>query len=232
MLTEVLNEIYIYLYYRCPSRIKQFFFKSHYLPISIPYATHVPVIIGLARLIKVTKVLELGSGLYSTGTYLNKTAFPDLVELYSTENDEGWAKKIGELFSDTRLKYTVIHGDFSEFLDKIDLELFDLIFIDDSSDANSRSQTIDTICKRVPKNSILVIHDFDVPQYRNMSTSIKRRFSYNLMYPNTGVLWNNSAIKFSKLVQLYNLIKENKQKIPLDDVVSWSYLFDSNLENK
>src|ERR1044071_885749 len=42
------------------------------------YATHIPILIGLARLREIRRVLEFGCGRYSTLTFLKASAFPHL----------------------------------------------------------------------------------------------------------------------------------------------------------
>ena len=58
------------------------------------YATHIPILIGLARLREVRSVLEFGCGHFSTLTFLNRSAFPHLESLLSIENDDSWAATI------------------------------------------------------------------------------------------------------------------------------------------
>jgi predicted O-methyltransferase YrrM len=66
------------------------------------YATHVPILIGLARMREIKNVLEFGCGHYSTLTFLNRAAFPHLVKLHSIENDSSWSETIRELPGTTR----------------------------------------------------------------------------------------------------------------------------------
>src|SRR5262245_54771374 len=95
------------------------------------YATHIPILIGLARLREIRSVLEFGCGHYSTLTFLNRFAFPDLERLHSIENDDAWALAIQEAAkNDPRWSLEVVNGEISDAIP--DLESFDLILIDDS----------------------------------------------------------------------------------------------------
>src|SRR5439155_25567212 len=44
------------------------------------YATHLPILVGLSQSLKVKRVLELGSGMYSTLTFLDSNLFPELTK--------------------------------------------------------------------------------------------------------------------------------------------------------
>ena len=96
------------------------------------YATHVPILIGLARMREIRNVLEFGCGNYSTLTFLNRTAFPHLAELHSIENDSEWSDTMREAArNDDRWTLQVVDGDVANAVSDLDLERFDLILIDD-----------------------------------------------------------------------------------------------------
>jgi hypothetical protein len=59
-----------------------------------PYATHLPILKMLAEHYPLRHVLELGSGLHSTGAFLDRRLFPDLAHLDSAETDQEWAGKV------------------------------------------------------------------------------------------------------------------------------------------
>src|SRR6185295_18218708 len=97
------------------------------------YATHIPILIGLARSREVRNVLEFGCGRYSTLTFLNASAFPHLERLNSIENDDSWAATIQEVAKgDDRWTLHIVNSEISESVRDLDLESFDLILIDDS----------------------------------------------------------------------------------------------------
>src|ERR1051326_6007095 len=73
------------------SRLRKYFAPPRALN---DYATHIPMLIGLARLREMRSVFEFGCGKYSTLTFLNRSAFPHLERLCSIENDESWAATI------------------------------------------------------------------------------------------------------------------------------------------
>src|ERR1044072_7607495 len=92
------------------------------------YATHLPVLIGLAGIRPLRRVLEFGCGHYSTKTFLQRSVFPDLEELHSVENDPAWAETVREVIKhDPRSSVTTVSGAMCEVVEKFDLEAFDLI---------------------------------------------------------------------------------------------------------
>src|SRR5215211_1810321 len=87
------------------------------------YATHIPILIGLARLREIRNVLEFGCGNYSTLTFLNRSAFPHLERLHSVENDDVWAATIQDTaHNDNRWTLRLVNAEMSEAVS--DLEAF------------------------------------------------------------------------------------------------------------
>ena len=66
--------------------------------------TYVPIIMYLEENYKIKKVLETGSGLYSTSVFLDKKYFQNLQKLVSYENDINWFKNLKKILSN-RWKY-------------------------------------------------------------------------------------------------------------------------------
>ena len=221
--------MYFYIYYKCPSKIKQKLFLDHFQTNIDPFSSHLPILIGLGKCIRVSRVLELGSGLYSSTTFLNKLAFPELTMLHSIENNIEWAEIISKKITDDRFRYSIVNGKISDFVRDEDLSMYDVVFIDDSDNLIDRSETIKTVCSLLAPNNIIIIHDYENRTYQVNSDKVKHKFSYNFIYPNTGVLWNDRTIDIHKLAKLYHLIKEKKNYIPFEDVNEWSNYYQSNL---
>jgi len=154
------------------------------------YATHVPILIGLARLREIKSVLEFGCGYYSTLTFLNRAAFPHLERLQSVENDASWAETIHEAAkSDERWTLKLVRREIAEAVP--DLEAFDLVLIDDSKTSAQRSATIRAVAGKQPQRPWIVIHDFEVEEYRRAAAGFKQRHTFKAFNPETGVLCNN-----------------------------------------
>ena len=187
-----------------------------------PYATHVPVLIGLASLLNVRRVVEYGSGEYSTLTFLNRSAFPGLVELRSLENDAEWfakiARRVGE---DPRVEMIHVDGLMSLVAPDVDMSGCDLVFLDDSTNVDERASTIRAVAAKRLDSTVTIIHDYEMLEYRRAAGAFKNRFNFNSLNPNTGIVWNNAPIDVHKLRSLNKLIKQHSGCLHPSDVNGW-----------
>jgi hypothetical protein len=184
------------------------------------YATHVPVLIGLAAMRRIERVLEFGCGNYSTKTFLNRTAFPDLRELQSVENDRAWAETMhAAVKNDDRFKLQLVSGAVSEVVPSFKLETFDLVLVDDSSSAEQRAATIRALYALHPSNPWLLIHDYEVPDYQRAASGFKHRFAFKSYNPHTGLVFNCTSHHDFKVLD--KLIKTNSARLEPDDVAGW-----------
>lgn len=195
-----------------------------------PYATHIPVLIGLARLISIRRVLELGCGDYSTRTFLNETAFPELSLLHSIENDREWAERTSSSIEKTsRFQLTPVETQMSLYIPSIRDWNYELIFIDDSLTAAERAETIQQVAQHCHANNIIVIHDFDVLDYRHASRHWPHRFTFTGIMPHVGIAWDEADLDREHLRRLDRLIADHASTIDPDDIDSWINIFNKNL---
>jgi len=184
------------------------------------YATHLPVLIGLAAMRPIERVLEFGCGHFSTKTFLKRLAFPDLKELHSVENDKHWAETIRETVKDdARSVVTVVDGAIGDAVRKFDLEMFDLILVDDSTSAEARAATIRALATLTPANPWLVIHDYEVEEYQRAASALKQRFTFKAYNPHTGLLSNGEFT--NALRTLDRRLKDNSSRLRPDNVDGW-----------
>jgi hypothetical protein len=189
------------------------------------YATHVPVLIGVAGLRKVERVLELGCGNYSTKTFLNRAAFPHLKELQSIENDPAWGQTIRDAVKhDSRCRVNIVDRAMADAVSKFDLEQFDLIFVDDSTSAEQRSATITALSALHPQNPWLLIHDYEVPDYQRAAAGFKNKFVFKAYNPETGLVFNLRNEGQTDLRELEQRLKENCSQLEPDDIDSWLHV--------
>jgi hypothetical protein len=187
------------------------------------YATHVPILIGLARLREIKSVLEFGCGYYSTLTFLNRAAFPHLERLQSVENDASWAETIHEAAkSDERWTLKLIRREIAEAVP--DLEAFDLILIDDSKTSAQRSATIRAVAGKQPQRPWVVIHDFEIEDYRRAAAGFKQRHIFKAFNPETGVLSNRPA----QWKSLDRTIRSNKM-LDADQTARWIRILSASI---
>lgn len=182
------------------------------------YATHVPILIGLARLREIRSVLEFGCGYYSTLTFLNRSAFPHLERLHSIENDVSWAETINEVAkNDARWTLRLVTTDIADSVRDLELESFDLIFIDDSKTSEQRASTIRAVGEKRLRHPWIVVHDFEVDEYRRAAAAFKHRHRFRAYNPETGLVCNQP----NQLKSLDRAIKANARTIKADEVQQW-----------
>ena len=189
------------------------------------YATHIPVLIGLARLRNITRVLEFGCGYYSTLTFLNRAAFANLVHLQSVENDAAWAESIyAKAKGDERWALKLVQGDTAAAVSELDLEAFDLILIDDSKTSTERAATIRAVANKRPLRPWIAIHDFEVAEYRQAAARFANVHRFREFNPETGLVCNH-ATSSSQLKSLNRTLKVHSKILQPDDVEGWAIAF-------
>ena len=183
------------------------------------YATHVPILIGLARAREVRRVLEFGCGHYSTLTFLNPTAFPQLAQLHSIENDAAWCETINERAStDERWTLQLVKGEIAESVSKLDLESFDLILIDDSKTSALRAATIRAVAHQQPQHPWTVIHDFEVDEYQQAASAFRHRHRFKAYNPETGLVANRAVD--TRVLRKH--IKDKAKSLAPEDISAWT----------
>lgn len=189
------------------------------------YATHLPILVGLAHAFTIENALELGCGDFSTLTFLKKDVFQHLRQLISCENDHLWLERISNKVDDPRFTTRLVTSSIATAVARIDLEDFDLVFVDDSSCAEERQQTLRQIQQKQPKRPLVVIHDFEVNEYRLATESFQHRHIFKTFTPQTGVVWNGSDGVKPALRNIDRLIKRFKSSYEPDDVSGWKTAF-------
>jgi hypothetical protein len=185
-----------------------------------PVATHLPVLVALARIRKIRRVLEFGSGRYSTLAFLDRTAFPDLEALQSYENNAEWHAKITTMAGgDSRLNLIYVNSPVHEVVHLEPLRTYDLIFIDDSRSVRQRSATIRAVTAGKPP--LAVVHDFQTFAYRRAVHGFNQVFRFNALLPNTGIAWNDDSLTVEQLRVVKTLINQNRQ-LPPQDLHRWA----------
>lgn len=177
------------------------------------HASHIPILVGIGKKFQIRRVLELGSGNYSTNLFLNRNVFPDLVELVSIERDLEWSRRVQDL-NDTRVILNPDH--------LLEPSRFDLIFID-SSHTSHRIAALKEYAAKPDITGLIVIHDSENPYYRNPFSLFPNWFDIDAYEPSTAVLWHNHASPEA----IRNTLQEISEIVvkfvshPPDDVSAW-----------
>ena len=190
-----------------------------------PYATHLPILVGIGGLFLVRRVLELGCGEHSTLAFLDRSIFPHLTALHSWENNMEWLKRVERLAGgDPRLRLTYVDSQMSAACTGIDLTDYDLIFIDDSVRAVDRAATIREVACRSGPFSLVIIHDYENPVYNAAAEPFPAQYSFTAFNPQTGVLWRRAPIHRRSLRALDRLIRQYARQIKPEDVAAWTQI--------
>ena len=194
------------------------------------YATHLPILVGMAQCFKIEKVLELGCGDFSSRTFLNTKIFPAVSVLKSLETDQGWLRKVSiDLKDDARFEPHYIPTQMAQGVERLDFNGFDLVFVDDSTSAEERAQTIRIISQKQPMIPFIVIHDFEVSNYRDAAKSFKYRYTFRSFTPQTGVVWNEGSHELGTLKKIDRTIKTFCRQYEPDDIESWKAAFEKGI---
>jgi predicted O-methyltransferase YrrM len=143
--------------------------------------SHLRILNIVCQSINSLSVLETGSGENSTLFFLN-----NVESLVSLETNYDYYKYM-QTISNQYDKHTLIFAkDMLTELKNLNLDIYDLIFIDDSINAEDRSKTIEYVCKNA-NNGIIVIHDVNNRNYRRAVGKRKLQI-FKDNYPWTGVI--------------------------------------------
>ncbi len=160
------------------------------------YSTHLPVLRALAKAMPVRRVMEFGSGYYSTCEFLNRAAFPLLETLVSVETDPRWVAEMRGSISDSRwlLLHTAPVEALIPGMDDYDLILVDdgVVDIDDGEQGYSsqRAATIRALASAQPM-AVIAIHDYERTAYQRAG-AFEHMHIYAEQSPWTAVCWRDS----------------------------------------
>ena len=99
----------------------------------------------------------------------------------------------------------------------LDLESFDLILIDDSKTSVQRAATIRAVVRKQPQHPWIVIHDFEVEDYRKAARDFKHCHRFRGYNPETGVVGNRHA-EWNTIDQI---IRSKAKVFEPDAVTQW-----------
>lgn len=178
--------------------------------------SHLPVLEGLAGMLKVEKVLELGPGRLSTPLFLNRDIFKDLILLESYENNPDYAMEIkkelgwkdGILDHRWQIHFPISgHNTVKQLVNEVDLHFFDLCLIDDSQTIEERARTIEIITSKPAFNTMTVIHDFEHKEYQEAVNTKNKVFGINDILPYTALVWEGEFWTWEKCDELLQRVR-------------------------
>ena len=187
----------------------------------VPYATHLPVLLGLGHLLHLRRIVEFGCGDFSTVAFLDRAAFPEVVSLASYENHLEWhARVAAKVAGDPRVTLSAVHGLMHPVVASAPVVDADLVFIDDSFSLEERAATIRDVARR-PGRAAVVIHDFEQRDYQEAAAAMPHRFRFTAFNPNTGVAWDGAPLHERQLRRLNRLLAKHAARVRPDDIGAW-----------
>lgn len=188
---------------------------SRLVPVSSDaYATHLPILIGVAALLTPRRILELGSGRFSTVAFCDPELFPTVEHVHTMEDDANWAELVKAMPIDRdRISFELvpsIRGRLSE----IDLEPYDLIFVDNAMSVTERAATLRVVLALAPANAVVVVHDFEWRAYRAEVAATWREYTFAVWRPLSGVIWKGDQLTKSALGALEKIMRKNREESP------------------
>jgi hypothetical protein len=194
------------------------------------YATHLPLLLGLARILKIHRVLEFGSGIHSTLTFLDRSAYPDLQAIVSWETDPDWQARVEDAARhDARLKLCLRPEPLELTGEELRLLNPDLVLVDNSTTIAGREATIAQLARLAPALPPVVIHDFEVAPYRRAARGFPHRFECSAFCPSTGVVWGDGRLSRTALQWLSRVIREHRQTVDPADVKAWTAILNRHV---
>jgi len=194
---------------------------------AIDYATHVPILVGLGCSLRIARILEFGAGLYSTLTFLNRSAFPGVTSVSTIESDSDWVSRVyAAAKDDPRLRIRHVPEPIERILPELDLADYDLILVDSSTEAERRAALIRQLANQSTGTGLVVIHDFEIDLYRRAAKGFLNRIEYSAFNPCTGVLWRASWDGEKKVLKdLRGIVCRHAKALAPHDVESWAAVF-------
>ena len=152
--------------------------------------------------------------------------------LHSYETDNGWATTMKEVIDgDSRASLNVVDGYMASVLERVNPDEYDLIFVDDSNNASERVRTIKALAESRAVSPLIVIHDFEVPDYINVARQFRYRYSFKAFNPETGVVWQNGFEMRQTLKTMDEVVKRHAQRLEPDDVDGWHDVFSKETQS-
>jgi hypothetical protein len=189
------------------------------------YSTHLPILCALGANSQSKRVIEYGSGLISTPTFLNRSAFPRLESLLSFENDSSWYAAVVESIGyDARLELRLAEGPMKDAVAASDLVGSRLVFVDDSGEIG-RAETIIAIAASRPIGIPIVIHDIEQWRLFQAAKRFDHMFRFDALSPQTGVAWNGHWDLAELLPRMNRRIQRHSEKISARSVEEWASIF-------
>ncbi len=191
-----------------------------------PFATHMPVLVGVAAACLPERLVEFGSGNFSTLAFLDEAVFPSLLRIESYENDLYWMQQTeAKLAGNPRVAYRFFEGRMRDAVHGADPAAADLIFIDDSMSGWERAHTVREVARNCGERPITIVHDYELPAVRLACRRFEHRFAFTTFTPQTCAVWNGNPHRRALLERIAQSLEENASRLSVTDARGWAKVF-------
>lgn len=195
-----------------------------------PYATHAPILVGVAAALKPESIIEFGAGAFSTVSFLDEAAFPSIRRVDSYENNREWFDQLRQrLPSRGRLNLRFVEGEMYQAVLAANPIAADIIFIDDSPTARARVPTVEEVARTCGMKPIVVLHDNDLWRLRFATRKFGHRVSVNTFNPQCSIMWHGHPERVTVLQRVRDVIHQHAGNIPVTDIREWAKVFSQEL---
>lgn len=195
-----------------------------------PHATHIPVLVGVAAAFLPERVVEFGSGDFSTLALLDKMVFPSVLSVESYENDAYWMQKMtARVAGNQRVKLRYFEGRMREAVRGADLAVADLVFIDDSLTGWERARTIKEVAKICGERPIMLVHDYELPGIRMACRRFEHRVAFTRFTPQSCAVWNGNPHRSALMARVERKLEASAHSLGITDASAWAKAFAESL---
>jgi hypothetical protein len=195
-----------------------------------PYATHVPILVGVAAAFRPESLIEFGAGTFSTLSFVDDVAFPSLQRVESYENNRNWFEQVREKIpSNSRIHLQFVEGDMYRAVRNANTFGAAMIFIDDSPTAKERASTVDEVARQCGTRPVVVLHDYDLWRLRLATRKFENRISFDAFNPQSCVMWHGHPERRPALENVKRIIHRHATVVPLTDIRAWTKIFSIEL---
>ncbi len=191
-----------------------------------PFATHIPVLVGVAAACLPQRLVEFGSGNFSTLAFLDETVFPSLRCVESYENNLYWMQQMeAKLAGNPRVACRFFEGRMRGAVSTANLAAADLIFMDDSPSGWERSHTLIEVARKCGERPITIVHDYELPTIRLACRMFEHRSAFTTFTPQCCAVWNGNPHRKALLESVAHRLDENASRLSVTDARGWAKVF-------
>ena len=192
----------------------------------MPFATHLPVLVAVASVCLPQRLIEFGSGNFSTPAFLDQAVFPSVRCIESYENDANWMQQVEmRLAGNPRVSLRFFEGRMRDAVSSTNLAAADLIFIDDSVSGRERAHTVREVARTCGERPITIVHDYELPAIRFACREFEHRFAFPQFTPQCCAAWNGDRRREALLERVTQRLGENANQLGVTDLKGWAKVF-------